>query len=968
MRKKWGLITVFILCLIPLLWFKRGFLIGGVDFDMPLFPIKQFFLRTFTWNNLLGGSDYSMRLAGLYTFTATQALLKTLGFPLGVVQRIYFVLWYSVSGLAMYYFISSLIKGDNFKARLIRFFAVFFYMLNFYQLHIWMIARKPELSGAIAIPLMLGLLFRSFRGEISKWKLMGFAAIFSWLGSGMGCNPPVLGIFIISIFSLFIITILYLIFKRCSKQLIARNFIIFGIVLSIFILVNLYWILPVANYIIQSGYATDVTKVQDTFALKSLLESTSRHNSFLNVIRMYGDAVWFDGFKGEPYMPFFPSYQNSIVLIILSFMFPILAFSTLLFSKSRYILFFSVLTLIAAFLGKGIHSPFGNIFLWMYKHIPGFWVYRAPWQKFGLFMILGYSFLAAITCGEIYEYFYRRGKKIFSSLFISGIVILTVVYNYAFILGKMIPTTEERKTLPGFYQKYPEYLFRAADWINSLKDEFNVVLLPDDKANAYEWGYGAAYDITWKLFEKGLIFRQYGEGMSPPHSLDKVYQAFISSLYNETTPYTSRILTLLNVRYILHRNDFLYNWAGDTDSPEFVREKISKQKDIILEKSFGKWDFYYNSAVLPHIYTARDIIDVDGKLDYLATLISDEDFNPSAVYLFPDDKNVSGDFISEIITEKISIPESKISILVEDGWKKPINWADMSSAPCYRARFYAGSKKVISCNGKGEQDMLVFNSVKECPYGFALGSPGDHGAYNSTLVYIKTGQKSLKIGSIYADGKPIADVVDIWWETGRAKMNSTSISYPLIIPANQRAIIQINHLIKKEITLTENLEKIYRLGKKTKTDFKEKEQPKVKYRKINPTRFVVNIKAKEPFMLIFNERYHPAWKAYIRESDEKEFVNKKRLYSSALVSIWKNRGKLRELTKHIQVNGFANAWWVDVSEDINASENFEVILEYLPQRLFEMGFIIASLTFIFCLGCLMVSIRKKKKQGVYYNK
>ncbi len=958
MKKKWGLIAVFILGLIPLLWFKRGFLIGGVDFDMPLFPVKQFFLRTFTWNLLLGGSDYSAMLSGLYTFTATQALFKAMGFPLGVVQRIYFVLWYSISGLAMYYFISSLIKGDDLKSRVIRLFAVLFYMVNFYQLHIWMIARSGELSGAIVIPLLLGVLIRAFEREISIRSVAGYTAIFSWLGSGLASNMAVIGILPISIASVALCHFLYLINKRKGTKEIARDFKIVGIIATVFILINLYWILPIGNYVIKSGYLSTEEGFK-VFNLAELLESTSRYNSFLNVIRMYGDAVWFDGFKGEPYMPFFPNYQHNGILIVLSFIFPILAFSAIFLSRNRYIIFFGILTLLAVFIGKGIHPPLGNVFLWLFKHIPGFWVYRAPWQKFGLFIILGYSFLAAITCGEIYEYFYQRNKKNISVFCVVCIIVLTLVYNYAFILGKMLPTTEERKTLPGFHQKYPDYLFQATDWINDIDDEFNIVLLPDDKANAYEWGYGAAYDITWRIFDKGLIFRQYGEGMSPPHSIDKVYQAFISALYNKTTPHVSRILSLLNIRYVLHRNDFLYDWAGDTDSPEFVRERIAKQEGISLEKSFGRWDFYRNSANSPHIYATEDVIDVDGSLNYLATMVSDKDFNTQAAYLFPEDKKISGDFISGIITERISMPELKICISVSDGWENQFDWKNITSAPTYQARAYAGSKGVINCNGKGEPDMFVFNSVSECPYGFPEGSSGDHGAYNSTLVYIKTGEKPLEIGGIYTDGEPAADIIDVWWDTGRAKMSSTSILYPLIIPTNQRAIIQINHQAENEVVLTRSPEKIYRLEKKLKINGAEK-KPEVQYKKINPTRFIVNVESETPFILVFNERYHPDWKAFIKKPDEKKPVNEVRRYSSALINAWKNRGKIKALEKHLQVNGFANAWWVELPGDMKGTENFQVLIEYFPQRLFETGFIIAFLAFVFCLGCFIINRRKRK--------
>jgi hypothetical protein len=214
------------------------------------------------------------------------------------------------------------------------------------------------------------------------------------------------------------------------------------------------------------------------------------------------------------------------------------------------------------------------------------------------------------------------------------LISIHLVYHYGFIFGRFLPTTEERQVLPGFHQKYPDYLFDSAEWINSKEDQFKMILLPDDKANVYYWGYGGAQDISAGLFTKGLIFRQYGEGMAPPTSLDRVYNVFIDSLYKEKTPYAGKIAGLLNVRYFLHRNDFIYDWSNDDDSPKFIKDKLRKQKGITLEKSIGKWDFYKNKYELPHIYIPDNIIYAKGGLDTLPKLTYRKDFGAKTAVLF----------------------------------------------------------------------------------------------------------------------------------------------------------------------------------------------------------------------------------------------------------------------------------------------------------------------------------------------
>jgi hypothetical protein len=421
-------------------------------------------------------------------------------------------------------------------------------------------------------------------------------------------------------------------------------------------------------------------------------------------------------------------------------------------------------------------------------------VYRAPWQKFTLITILSYSYLAAITCGYLYEkipdvirlsrFKIRHSKVIFLVLLIS----IHLVYHYGFIFGRFLPTTEERKVLPGFHQKYPDYLFESAEWVNSEEDSFKMMLLPDDKANAYYWGYGAAYDISLRIFDKGLIFRQYGEGMAPPTSLDKIYNAFIDSLYNEKTPYAGKIAGLLNVRYLLHRNDFIYDWAGDDDSPEFIKDKLSKQKGITLEKSIGKWDFYKNEYELPHIYVPDNIIYVERDLDTLPKLSYKEEFGPKTAVLF--------------------------------------------------------------------SSMINKNKIAE-------------------FKNLKTTENSVKI--------------------------------------------DVN--------------------------------------RVNPTKYFIRIENfNEKFLLVFNDKYHPQWKAYKLEVES----NKKIQPSfSALLDLFKLNERT-EIKDHIKVNGYANGWFVNKGRENAASEeNCVIMIEYIPQRFFEMG----VLTFLSTLGMvivLIISILMKK--------
>ncbi len=87
---------------------------------------------------------------------------------------------------------------------------------------------------------------------------------------------------------------------------------------------------------------------------------------------------------------------------------PLLAFCAFLFvekkaaDRSRKIFFFGVLALLGVFLAKGVNDPFGEIFQWMFIHIPGFVMFRDP-TKVYVFTALGYSVLIPYTLQRLTE-------------------------------------------------------------------------------------------------------------------------------------------------------------------------------------------------------------------------------------------------------------------------------------------------------------------------------------------------------------------------------------------------------------------------------------------------------------------------------------------------------------------------------------------------------------------------------------
>ncbi|MEK7064537.1 MAG: hypothetical protein AAB973_02940 [Patescibacteria group bacterium] len=151
--------------------------------------------------------------------------------------------------------------------------------------------------------------------------------------------------------------------------------------------------------------------------------------------------------------------------------------------------------------------------------------------------------------------------------------------------------------------------------------------------------------------------------------------------------------------------------------------------------------------------------------------------------------------------------------------------------------------------------------------------------------------------------------------------------------------------------------------------------PKLTFKKINPTKYKLWIEgAKAPFLLVFSESFHRGWKLYPG--------NENTLKGTNIVGNYFN-GEIKEIEpslaffdrkpwetwsipaiapeRHGLVNGYANSWLIR-PEDVGGKENFELILDYWPQRIFYIGTPVSLLTVIVSLILTTRSLLKKKNQ------
>lgn len=137
----------------------------------------------------------------------------------------------------------------------------------------------------------------------------------------------------------------------------------------------------------------------------------------------------------------------------------------------------------------------------------------------------------------------------------------------------------------------------------------------------------------------------------------------------------------------------------------------------------------------------------------------------------------------------------------------------------------------------------------------------------------------------------------------------------------------------------------------------ENENIQVIFQKINPTKYKVEINnVTKPFLLVFQNSFTPKWKLYknkenINKKDDSEsyyngsivemkpvgsYIDQNPFQTNSLKSVYNNT--------HIEVNGYANAWYID--PDNHQTQDYKLIAEMTGQKIFYYSMAISVVTLL----------------------
>lgn len=591
----------------PLLWLTPGTVVTGGDANFPLDPIAWFLGRSFIWNDLFNcGIPAAVNATSLF-FHGLQALGVFVGLTLFHTQQAFYVFWFTALCASMYY-LMAVLQGDR-PNRCERLVAVCFYAYNPLMFNIWEACKAAELSALVAMPTLLAWVWLGAERRLPLWVVACRTVLLSLVVAEVGAGPPVLGAVLILPLAWVVARAVQAMVRK-HPHTIRHDLRALAVVAAAFTVVGAFWVLPYGFEIFDQIVA-EAQGGLSAFNLTNWLRGISTHTSLLNVSRLQGAWDWYYDWNKEPYVAYAKGYTANPILVFLSVAFPLLAYSAVVVRRQFSTLFFAGLTLVMTILATGAHPPFGGLYLFFSERVPILSMFRSPYYKFGLLMILGYAYLIAVALrgwGERCQTLWRD-RPLFRKSWMAALgprywglylIGVNLLYCMPMLTGEIV---YRHRTMPSIKLTIPPYVTATARWLADQPSEGRVLSMPKDSVDIYKWGYASIVHALHLASRRGILSsRDFVAGFE---SANTVREAIYEMVWQQFTPWAGRLLGLLNCRYVLLRYDSWFDFYGNKDSPSRWGEALRWQTGISFLKQLGGWQMFGVTDGPPRLFAVE---------------------------------------------------------------------------------------------------------------------------------------------------------------------------------------------------------------------------------------------------------------------------------------------------------------------------------------------------------------------------
>lgn len=580
---------------------KPGYYILGGDLYYPLDPSIDVYRLPFTWDAryATGGTGEARHIPS-FVFSLFFFFLNKLSVPLAVSQKIAIFGIFSLTAPAMYYLMLVIVRdlrGEvKPKDRLAAFIAGFFYNFNLWNLfNLASPSVHLELSY-LAAPLVLAFFLKGLRGSAPLYLSL-IAVLYAAISPA--ASNPIYTLNTIWPVGFFVAFLLIRYVSAHDKTALYRTVIFSLFALAVFILVNLWWLLPMYDTLKAS-----VSTIEKSGSIWGWLDWKSTRTSFFNIFKLTNHEAWNHSKLGDLIIASANVYETNPVFILINFLFLSVAFLSLMSRKRNFYTFcFAAMMVVMVFMAKGAHDPIGFVNKFLHQKILVLTLYRSV-EWYTPMIVLSYAYLlgegSVIAYGLMKRYGETAGRS-FLSVFFACLILV----NYPFWTGKVVHQGQKTGEIANpYFVKVPPWYFKAARWINSQPEDFRVVSAPSLAPYYHtDWGFSGG-ELGVFLFNKPTINNIYG--WDSVRDISAIIIDSINGRIKDQGFRLDRVLAILNIKYIALRND-VADWIEDRmikiDTGP-AASRLSSQEGISLDKTIGGMEFYKNDSFLPHIYAA----------------------------------------------------------------------------------------------------------------------------------------------------------------------------------------------------------------------------------------------------------------------------------------------------------------------------------------------------------------------------
>lgn len=857
------MLDIFLLILVSTFVYRGWFMPGILHHGDWLYYTKEKLLNyiewPYLWESSLKGGYYSIIEIPLYPILKIEALLAEMGVDFSISGRLFFFWPFVILKPILMYFFAYFL----FKNRIVSFFSTLLFCFNPYIL----IISTGHLTVGMAYtlsPLFLLSFLKLFESTQLKLKYILFSALCSFL------------IFLYDLRILFInflILILFLLFNFRNKNFFLKNLLKILISIFLFFLLSSYFFIP--------SIVISPPKLPESYT-KTVMTELKIYNAFFGILPQW--------IKSELY-----SYLNNSPTSILFFLFP-LAFLVLLFCKEKKILLFAIISLIGIFLVKGTQIPFGEIYYFLFRNVPGFFMFREP-SKFFLMVFIGMS----ILWGKFIEFLSRKyNKKILLTCFF--LIFMLPVYPFVF----NIP---ERSLLKPV--QISQDFLKLKHYLLENSKGYHTFFLPSYPFLRFDT-QDAPHISKHAFFDK---LRYYFYIDKPSTSL----------IFKEK--YIAPIFGLFNIKYVVFlRDPEILFFSGGLPLNEY--ESLLNFQGLNETIRFGNFSVYQINNASNDLFLAKNPIYVVGDLESLIKLSSKLNISLRNKLFFFNTINSFFEFNNSkyVVFDGKDINELLFSIYPEFSLKS--NFSIISIDP----NFDLESPELTFERNKKIVDITVLFVPNNKTFLRAIFSNESYLIFNNKLHSLDSTHKKF-----------------VWFDTDVIQCNSScnltfkNVEIDKIVSLNRSLYFKlinstINALKHKKIlifgnenifsntTLSLSFKKYNNISYYSNfniTFLQKEENSKIFYIKKDQTRYFINTsETSSPCFIVFSRNYDPHW--CINESCS------------------------------LKGNLILNAIYLDKCAQKN------LVLRYLPQDVMDISFFISTLSFFVILIVLITIFVKEK--------